>query len=42
MMADQQKLERQKKDAGTQPPESVFRKLEPNKNRYSILKRDEL
>jgi len=42
VIAEQQKLDRQKKDAGTAPPESVFRKLEPNKNRYSILEKDEL
>jgi len=36
------KQKREKREAGTNPPESVFKKLEPNKNRYSILNKDEL
>jgi len=36
---------REKREAGekgTNPPESVFKKLEPNKNRYSLIDKDEL
>jgi hypothetical protein len=39
--AEQQK-NRVERDAATNPPESVFKKLEPNKNRYSLLNKDEL
>lgn len=37
-----QKKKNEKKQTVTNPPESVFKKLEPNKNRYSILNKDEL
>ena len=37
-----EKKERDRRDVPTNPPESVFKKLEPNKNRYSILSKDEL
>lgn len=33
---------RDKREVGTNPPESVFKKLEPNKNRYSLINKDEL
>lgn len=35
--------ERERRESATNPPESVFKKLEPNKNRYSLLNnKDEL
>ena len=40
--AAETKNNREKRDTVTNPPESVFKKLEPNKNRYSLLNKDEL